>query len=71
MLRKKCIEPINESWSEWRFLTELAKRLGLEENFPWKNGVFNYSADNHNGLSPGCYVPVVISDGKWTIYVSP
>ena len=37
MLRKKSIEPINESWSEWRFLTELAKRLGLEENFPWKN----------------------------------
>lgn len=37
MLRKKCIEPISESWSEWRFLTELAKRLGLEENFPWKS----------------------------------
>jgi len=37
MLRKKCIEPINESWSERRFLTELAKRLGLEENFPWKS----------------------------------
>ena len=36
MLRKKCIEPISESWSEWRFLTALAKRLGLEENFPWK-----------------------------------
>ena len=36
MLRKKCIEPINESWSEWRFLTTLAKRLGLDENFPWK-----------------------------------
>jgi len=36
MLRKKCIEPISESWSEWRFLTELAKRLGLDENFPWK-----------------------------------
>jgi formate dehydrogenase (coenzyme F420) alpha subunit len=35
MLRKKCIEPLNESWSEWRFMTELAKRLGLAENFPW------------------------------------
>jgi formate dehydrogenase (coenzyme F420) alpha subunit len=35
MLRKKCIEPLNESWSEWRFLTELAKKLGLKENFPW------------------------------------
>ena len=35
MLRKKCIEPVNESWSEWRFLTELSKRLGLDEKFPW------------------------------------
>ncbi len=36
MLRKQCIEPLNESWSEWRFLTELAGRLGLSESFPWK-----------------------------------
>ena len=35
MLRKKCIEPIGESYSEWRFLTELGRRLGYEENFPW------------------------------------
>jgi len=35
MLRKKCIEPLHESWSEWRFLTELAKRLDLNKNFPW------------------------------------
>jgi anaerobic selenocysteine-containing dehydrogenase len=35
MLRKKCIEPLNESWSEWRFLTELGRRLGLAQNFPW------------------------------------
>ncbi len=37
MLRKKAIEPLGESWSEWRFYTELAKRLGLEEFFPWKS----------------------------------
>jgi anaerobic selenocysteine-containing dehydrogenase len=37
MLRKKCIEPLHESWSEWRFLTELASRLGLSESFPWKS----------------------------------
>ena len=36
MLRKKCIEPVYESWSEWQFLTALAERLGLVENFPWK-----------------------------------
>ena len=35
MLRKKCIEPIGESYSEWRFLTELGRRLGFEDNFPW------------------------------------
>jgi len=37
MLRKKCIEPLGKSWSEWRFLTELAKKLGVDENFPWKS----------------------------------
>jgi anaerobic selenocysteine-containing dehydrogenase len=36
MLRKKCIEPLHESWSEWKFFTELAKRLGMEDKFPWK-----------------------------------
>jgi len=37
MLRKKCIEPVHESWSEWKFFTELAKKLGMEEYFPWKS----------------------------------
>jgi formate dehydrogenase (coenzyme F420) alpha subunit len=37
MLRKKCIEPLYESWSEWKFFTELGKRLGLEDKFPWKS----------------------------------
>jgi anaerobic selenocysteine-containing dehydrogenase len=37
MLRKKCIEPIHESRSEWWVYTELAKRLGLEALFPWKS----------------------------------
>ena len=36
MLRKKCIEPLYESWSEWKLFTELAKRLGLGDLFPWK-----------------------------------
>jgi anaerobic selenocysteine-containing dehydrogenase len=36
MLRKKCIEPLHESWSEWKFFTELGKRLGLGDLFPWK-----------------------------------
>jgi branched-chain amino acid transport system substrate-binding protein len=33
-----------------------------------QNGVFNYSADNHNGLKPRSYVPVVIKNGKWRLY---
>jgi anaerobic selenocysteine-containing dehydrogenase len=37
MLRKKAIEPIGESWSEWKFYTELAKKMGMGELFPWKS----------------------------------
>jgi len=37
MLRKKCIEPLYKSWSEWKLFTELGKRLGLEDSFPWKS----------------------------------
>jgi len=37
MLRKKAIEPLYESWSEWKFFTELAKRLGMGDQFPWKS----------------------------------
>lgn len=34
-------------------------------NVVGQNGVFNYSPYNHNGLPYGCYVPVVIENGKW------
>jgi len=37
MLRKKCIEPLHESWSEWKLCTELAKRLDFGDLFPWKS----------------------------------
>ncbi len=37
MLRKKAIEPLGESWSEWKFLTELAKKMGMGDLFPWKS----------------------------------
>jgi anaerobic selenocysteine-containing dehydrogenase len=37
MLRKRCIEPLYESWSEWRLYTELAKRMGIGDLFPWKS----------------------------------
>ncbi len=37
MLRKKCIEPLGNSWSEWRFLKELGIRLGIGNHFPWES----------------------------------
>ncbi len=37
MLRKKAIESFQESWSEWRLFTELAKKLGMGNRFPWKS----------------------------------
>jgi len=37
MLRKKAIEPLHESWSEWRFLNELATRIGAVDKFPWES----------------------------------
>ncbi|MDW8001556.1 MAG: molybdopterin-dependent oxidoreductase [Deltaproteobacteria bacterium] len=37
MLRKKAIEPLGESVSEWKFFKELSKRLGMEKDFPWQS----------------------------------
>ncbi|MFC1974157.1 molybdopterin-dependent oxidoreductase [Chloroflexota bacterium] len=37
MLRRKVIEPLWESWSDCKFWLELARRLGYEEHFPWKD----------------------------------
>lgn len=37
MLRKKCIEPVGESRSEWKVYTELAHRLGFGDKFPWNS----------------------------------
>lgn len=36
MLHRKVIEPVGESRPDWWIWTELAKRLGLAEYFPWK-----------------------------------
>jgi anaerobic selenocysteine-containing dehydrogenase len=36
MLRKKAIEPLHESWSEFRFWKELANKMGFGELFPWE-----------------------------------
>ncbi len=37
LLRRKAIEPLWESWPDWKFLTELARRMGFGEYFPWNS----------------------------------
>jgi len=37
MLRRPVIPPLWESWSDCKFWLELAKRMGYEEYFPWKD----------------------------------
>lgn len=36
MLRKKAIEPVGESWPDWNIWSELGRRMGYGEYFPWK-----------------------------------
>jgi branched-chain amino acid transport system substrate-binding protein len=47
---------------------QLRDNLEQIKGFVGQNGLFNYSPDNHNGLPPRCYVPVVVENGKWTLY---
>jgi anaerobic selenocysteine-containing dehydrogenase len=37
MLGKQVIPEMWESWPDWKFTFELAKRMGYGEYFPWKN----------------------------------
>ncbi|MFC2057233.1 molybdopterin-dependent oxidoreductase [Chloroflexota bacterium] len=36
LLRKKVIDPIGESWPDWKFWTEIGRRMGYEDFFPWE-----------------------------------
>ena len=36
MLRKKAVD-FADCWPEWKFWTELGKRMGYQEYFPWKS----------------------------------
>lgn len=47
---------------------QLRDNLEQIKGFVGQNGIFNYSPDNHNGLPPRCYVPVVVEGGKWKLY---
>jgi branched-chain amino acid transport system substrate-binding protein len=51
-----------------RIREQIRDNLEQIKGFVGQNGVFNYSADNHNGLGPKCYVPVVVENGKWKLY---
>ena len=35
LLRKPLVDPPGEAWADWKFWTELARRMGLGEYFPW------------------------------------
>lgn len=36
MLRKKVIEPLGESWPDWKIWSELGRKMGYGEHFPWE-----------------------------------
>jgi anaerobic selenocysteine-containing dehydrogenase len=36
VLSPKAVEPLWESWSDWKTICELGKRMGYAEYFPWK-----------------------------------
>ena len=46
---------------------QLRDNLETLQGFVGQNGVFNYSATDHIGLAKGCYVPVVVRNGKWRL----
>ena len=37
VLRKKVIEPVGESWPDWKFWCELSRRMGYGKLFPWRS----------------------------------
>ncbi|MBM4305767.1 MAG: hypothetical protein FJ115_03655 [Deltaproteobacteria bacterium] len=47
---------------------EIRDNLEQIKGFVGQNGIFNYSPDNHNGLPPKCYVPVVVEGGAWRLF---
>jgi anaerobic selenocysteine-containing dehydrogenase len=36
-LSPKVVEPLWESWSDWKIICELGRKMGFGEYFPWKN----------------------------------
>ena len=46
----------------------IRNNLENTKGFAGQSGVYNYSADNHNGLGSGNYAPIIVKDGKWILY---
>lgn len=46
---------------------EIRDYLGNKKGFVGQNAKFNFSADDHNGLSKRAFYMTVLSDGKWTM----
>jgi len=36
-IQNQVIEPLGESWPDWKIIFELGRRIGLEEEFPWQS----------------------------------
>jgi anaerobic selenocysteine-containing dehydrogenase len=36
LLRKKVIEPVGECWPDWKFWSELGRKMGYGDLFPWQ-----------------------------------
>ena len=36
ILQNQVIEPVGQSWPDWKIVFELGRRIGLEEDFPWE-----------------------------------
>jgi branched-chain amino acid transport system substrate-binding protein len=41
--------------------------LETKQNFVGQHGVFNFSADDHNGLTKEAFQMVVVKDGDWAL----
>lgn len=36
-IQNQVIEPLADSWPDWKVIFELARRIGLEDEFPWQS----------------------------------
>lgn len=37
ILQDQVIEPVGQSWPDWKIVFELGRRIGLEQEFPWSS----------------------------------